>query len=391
MLEKNKKEIMTLGGYDYYLVVLFLIMVSIGLVMVASASISNAEEVFNNPFYYFFNQGLSVFLGLIFLLLFLKIPTSYLQTSSRVLLFTSIALLVFTLIPGVGKEVNGSTRWIELGGKSFQAAEFVKFFIVTYFAGYLVNFRESVQSELKGFLKPILILSLISLLLLKQPDYGSCAVLSITILGMLFLAGVPLWRFILWLPLFAITLFSLIIFSPYRMERLISFLDPWQDCNNIGYQLCQALIGFGRGDWAGVGLGSGIQKLFYLPENHTDFIFSVLAEELGLIGAISIILLYFFLVWRTFSIGRIAESAKNYFSAYLAYGIGLIIGIQAYINIGVNMGALPTKGLTLPFISYGANSMIVYCILFGVLMRIEYENRHTVRTTNRKSVPAYAE
>ena len=160
MLEKNKKEIMTLGGYDYYLVVLFLIMVSIGLVMVASASISNAEEVFNNPFYYFFNQGMSVFLGLIFLLLFLKIPTSYLQTSSRVLLFTSIALLVFTLIPGVGKEVNGSTRWIELGGKSFQAAEFVKFFIVTYFAGYLVNFRESVQSELKGFLKPILILSL---------------------------------------------------------------------------------------------------------------------------------------------------------------------------------------------------------------------------------------
>ena len=390
MLSQNKKSVTTIVGYDFWLIVLFLIMISVGLIMVASASISNAAEVFGNPLYYFFNQGLSVFLGLIFLLIFLNVPTLYLQTSSRVFLILSIALLIFTLIPGVGKEVNGSTRWIELGGKSFQAAELIKFFIITYFAGYLVHHRESVQSELKGFLKPILILSIISILLLKQPDYGSFAVLSITVLGMLFLAGVPIGRFIAWFFPFIAALGVLILLSPYRMKRLISFLDPWKDCSDAGYQLCMALIGFGRGDWTGVGLGSGVQNLFYLPENHTDFILSVLAEELGLIGTVSIIFLYLLIVWRAFVIGRVAEIAKNYFSAYLAYGIGLTIGLQAFINIGVNMGVLPTKGLTLPLISYGGNSMLVYCILFGVLLRIEYENRKDIKTNNRRSVSAYA-
>ena len=183
---------------------------------------------------------------------------------------------------------------------------------------------------------------------------------------------------------------SLIILSPYRMQRLMSFRDPWQDPYDTGYQLMQALIAFGRGDWTGVGLGGGVQKLFYLPERHTDFIFSVIAEELGLIGTISIILLYLFIVWRAFVIGRLSESLEKYFSAYLAYGVGFIIGLQAYINIGVNMGVLPTKGLTLPFISYGGNSMIVYCIIFSVLLRIEYENRQSVKTINKDLVSAYA-
>ena len=206
---------------------------------------------------------------------------------------------------------------------------------------------------------------------------------------MLFLAGAPLGRFFVWLPSFIVALACLIILSPYRMQRLMSFRDPWQDRYENGYQLTQALIAFGRGDWTGVGLGGGVQKLFYLPERHTDFIFSVLAEEFGLIGTISIIFLYLFIVWRAFMIGKIAENAKKYFSAYLAYGIGLIIGLQAYINIGVNMGVLPTKGLTLPFISYGGNSMLVYCILFGVLLRIEYENRQNVKPNNRKLEPVY--
>ena len=399
MFDQNKQQAtlasksyrpILIAGYDFWLVSSLVLIISIGLIMVTSASISAADKDFGDPLYYFRNQGQSIILGLLLILFFLKMPILYLQTLSRVSLIVAIALLVLTLIPGLGKEVNGSMRWIQIGTKSFQAAELVKFFIIVYLAGYLVHHRESVQTELAGFLKPVFILAIISILLLKQPDYGSCVVLCATTLGMLFLAGAPLGRFFVWLPTFIVALASLIILSPYRMQRLMSFRDPWQDPYENGYQLTQALIAFGRGDWTGVGLGGGIQKLFYLPERHTDFIFSVLAEEFGLIGTISIIFLYLFIVWRAFMIGKIAENAKKYFSAYLAYGIGLIIGLQAYINIGVNMGVLPTKGLTLPFISYGGNSMIVYCILFGVLLRIEYENRQNVKPNNRKLASVYA-
>ena len=389
LASKGRRPIL-IAGYDFWLVSSLVLIISIGLIMVATASISAADKDFGDPLYYFWNQGQSIILGLFLILFFLKMPILYLQTLSRVLLIVAIALLVLTLIPGLGKEVNGSMRWIQLGTKSFQAAELVKFFIITYLAGYLVHHRESVQTELAGFLKPVFVLAVISILLLKQPDYGSCVVLCATALGMLFLAGAPLGRFFIWLPTFIVALACLIILSPYRMQRLMSFRDPWQDPYENGYQLTQALIAFGRGDWTGVGLGGGIQKLFYLPERHTDFIFSVLAEEFGLIGTILIIFLYLFIVWRAFMIGKIAENAKKYFSAYLAYGIGLIIGLQAYINIGVNMGVLPTKGLTLPFISYGGNSILVYCILFGVLLRIEYENRQNVKPNNRKLASVYA-
>lgn len=389
LASKGRRPIL-IAGYDFWLVSSLVLIISIGLIMVATASISAADKEFGDPLYYFWNQGQSIILGLFLILFFLKMPILYLQTLSRVLLIVAIALLVITLIPGLGKEVNGSMRWIQLGTKSVQAAELVKFFIIIYLAGYLVHHRESVQTELAGFLKPVFILAVISILLLKQPDYGSCVVLCATELGMLFLAGAPLGRFFIWLPTFIVALACLILLSPYRMQRLMSFRDPWQDPYENGYQLTQALIAFGRGDWTGVGLGGGIQKLFYLPERHTDFIFSVLAEEFGLIGTISIIFLYLFIVWRAFMIGKIAENAKKYFSAYLAYGIGLIIGLQAYINIGVNMGVLPTKGLTLPFISYGGNSMLVYCILFGVLLRIEYENRQNVKPNNRKLASVYA-
>jgi len=389
LASKGRRPIL-IAGYDFWLVSSLVLIISIGLIMVATASISAADKEFGDPLYYFWNQGQSIILGLFLILFFLKMPILYLQTLSRVLLIVAIALLVLTLIPGLGKEVNGSMRWIQLGTKSFQAAELVKFFIITYLAGYLVHHRESVQTELAGFLKPVFILAVISILLLKQPDYGSCVVLCATALGMLFLAGAPLGRFFIWLPTFIVALACLILLSPYRMQRLMSFRDPWGDQYENGYQLTQALIAFGRGDWTGVGLGGGIQKLFYLPERHTDFIFSVLAEEFGLIGTILIIFLYLFIVWRAFMIGKIAENAKKYFSAYLAYGIGLIIGLQAYINIGVNMGVLPTKGLTLPFISYGGNSMLVYCILFGVLLRIEYENRRNVKPNNKKLASVYA-
>ena len=390
ILSQGGRRLSPVSSYDFWLVSSLFLIISVGLIMVASATISYADKYFLDPLHYFWNQGQSIILGLFFILFFLKIPTLYLQKVSRLLLMVAIVLLTFTLIPGIGKEVNGSMRWIQLGSKSFQAAELVKFFIITYLAGYLVHHNESVRSDLIGFLKPVFILAIISILLLKQPDYGSCAVLCATAIGMIFLAGAPLVRFFVWLPLFVSALASLIILSPYRMQRLMSFRDPWQDPYDTGYQLMQALIAFGRGDWTGVGLGGGVQKLFYLPERHTDFIFSVIAEELGLIGTISIILLYLFIIWRAFVIGRLSESLGKYFSAYLAYGVGFIIGLQAYINIGVNMGVLPTKGLTLPFISYGGNSMIVYCIIFGVLLRIEYENRQNMRTVNKELVSAYA-
>tara|TARA_B100000586_G_scaffold3867_1_gene2625 strand:+ start:5951 stop:7168 length:1218 start_codon:yes stop_codon:yes gene_type:complete len=389
-LSSQDSRLPLIAGYDFWLVCSLFLIILIGSVMVASATISHADKYFSDPLYYFWNQGQSIILGLFLVVLFLKIPILHLQTLSRVLLIVAITLLTLTLIPGIGKEVNGSMRWIQLGPKSFQAAELVKFFFITYLAGYLVHHRESVRSDLIGFLKPVFIVAIISILLLKQPDYGSCAVLCATAIGMLFLAGAPLGRFFIWLPAFVGALGCLIILSPYRMQRLMSFRNPEQDPFDTGYQLLQALTAFGRGDWVGVGLGSGVQKLFYLPEQHTDFIFSVIAEELGLIGTVSIILLFFFIVWRAFMIGRVAESIEKYFSAYLAYGIGLIIGLQAYINIGVNMGVLPTKGLTLPFISYGGNSMIVYCISFGVLLRVEYENRQNIRTVNKGSVSAYA-
>ena len=234
-------------------------------------------------------------------------------------------------------------------------------------------------------MRPIVVLTFISSLLLLEPDYGACVVLFATALGMLFMGGVPLSRFFAWVLTAIVVLLSLAVLSPYRLQRLMSFSDPWQDPFDSGFQLTQALIAFGRGDWFGVGLGGGVQKLFYLPEAHTDFVFAVLAEELGLLGSVLIILLFCFLVWRAFVIGNVAEHAGKSFSAYFAYGSGLIIGIQAFINIGVNMGVLPTKGLTLPLMSYGGNSIVITCILLGILLRIDFENSQVERSIINKA------
>jgi cell division protein FtsW len=260
-----------------------------------------------------------------------------------------------------------------------QASEPVKFCVIAYMAGYLVRHGVQVREKFTGFIKPIVLLTIVSALLLLEPDYGACVVIFATALGMLFMGGVPLSRFFSWMLVAGGMLMTLAILSPYRIKRLISFVDPWQDPFNSGFQLTAALIAFGRGNWTGVGLGSSVQKLFYLPEAHTDFVLAILAEELGLWGTLLVILLFCFLVWRAFVIGQVADAGARYFSAYFAYGTGLMIGMQAFINIGVNMGVLPTKGLTLPFMSYGGNSMIVTTLLVAVLLRIEYENRQIRR------------
>ena len=378
-----------LRPYDTWLMTVILLLIGLGLVMVASSSIAIADRQFHEPLHYFWRQSFSAVIGMSLIAASLKVPLSVWEFLSVPLLVLGLLLLVLVLIPGVGREVNGSTRWITFGSLSLQASEPVKICVIAYLASYMVRHGEHVRNNFAGFIRPICVLTIVASLLLLEPDYGSCVVLFATALGMLFMGGVPLGRLFAWVLTAIAVLATLAVLSPYRLQRLMSFSDPWQDPFNSGFQLTQALIAFGRGDWFGVGLGSSVQKLFYLPEAHTDFVFSVFAEEFGLLGSTILILLFSFLVWRAFVIGHIAERMGKLFAAYLAYGIGLIIGVQAFINMGVNLGVLPTKGLTLPLLSYGGNSMIITCLLLGILLRVEVENRQTKRPPEENK--SYAE
>lgn len=369
--------------HDLWLSLLIVLLMGLGLVMVASSSIAIADRRFDDPLHYFWAQSIAIALGLGAVTICLHIPLRVWQVLGVPLITVGILLLLLLLVPGLGKEINGSIRWFVIGSNLVQVSEFIKFFVIVYLAGYMVRHSQDVRNNFRGFIRPILLLTVIAVLLLLQPDYGSCVVLFATALGMLFMGGIPITRFVIWLLTAIVVLTSLIMLSPYRMRRLMSFSDPWQDPFSSGFQLTQSLIAFGRGDWFGVGLGGSIQKLFYLPEAHTDFIFSVFAEEFGLFGSISLILLFAFLIWRIFLIGQIAAKLDKLFAAYLAYGIGLIIGLQAFINMGVNLGVLPTKGLPLPLMSYGSNSMIVTCLLLGLLLRVETENQQLNRSSGK--------
>ena len=377
-------------GYDMWLLSITLFLICLGLVMVTSSSITLADRQYHEPLYYFWRQLTSVGIALGLAFVVIRIPMQIWERLSTLLLVVGITLLGLVLIPGIGYEVNGSMRWIHTWPFPVQASEPVKFCVIGYMAGYLVRHGTDVREKFIGFIKPIILLTIISALLLLEPDYGACVVIFATALGMLFMGGVPLSRFFSWMLVAGGMLIVLAVLSPYRIQRLISFVDPWQDPFNSGFQLTQALIAFGRGNWSGAGLGSSIQKLFYLPEAHTDFVLAILAEELGLWGTLLVILLFSFLVWRAFVIGQIADAGARTFSAYFAYGTGLVIGMQAFINIGVNMGVLPTKGLTLPFMSYGGNSMIITTMLVAVLLRIEYENRQIRRVNIPPRSDVYA-
>jgi cell division protein FtsW len=291
------------------------------------------------------------------------------------------------LVPGVGREVNGSMRWLALGPLTLQASEPAKLAVIVYIAGYLVRHQMHVRTEFIGFGKPIGVVTIIAGLLLLEPDFGAAVVLFATTLGMLFLGGVPLRRFFAWGMVAVAALGSLAVLAPYRMQRLMAFRDPWSDPFNTGFQLTQALIAFGRGEWFGVGLGNSVQKLFYLPEVHTDFIFAVIGEELGLVGACVVIALFTALFVRILYIGGQAENSQQTFAAYVTYGIGLLIAIEAFVNIGVNMGILPTKGLTLPLISYGSNSTVMLCMALALVMRVSYETRALRRSPGQANTP----
>lgn len=355
----------------------------IGLVMVASASISMADSKLDQPFFYFTRQFVFAIVGLAAGWLIYSVRLSTWQRYAPHLLIFGTILLVLVLIPGVGRLVNGSRRWLPLGPVNIQVAEIIKLLAIIYIADYLQRHYGQLKTSFFKIFAPLFLLVVAAGLLLSQPDLGSVVVILSTVLAMLFLGGARLDVFAALITALGAGFSLMIWIEPYRMERLQSFMNPWADPFDSGFQLTQALIAFGRGDWLGVGLGSSMQKLFYLPEAHTDFLYSILAEELGLVGAMSVIVLFFIFVWRALAIGRAAELAGQVFAAQVAYGIGIWIGIQACINMGVNMGVLPTKGLTLPLMSYGGSSLVIACIAIGLLFRVDLETRYPEKAAAR--------
>lgn len=364
-----------LSLYDRWLLLSVSCIVVLGLIMVASSSIVISEKYFSYPLHYLFRQSIYMFLGIGIAVFILRLETQFWLKISGYLLVFTILLLALVLIPGIGRSVNGSYRWIGMGPIGFQVSELAKLSVVIYMAGFLSRKHKEVQTQLSGFIKPLVVLGIIGILLLKEPDFGAAVVITLTVLSMIFLAGVKLWQFIGLFIAAGVGIVTLAISSPYRLSRLTSFLNPWQNQFDGGYQLTQSLIAFGRGGITGVGLGESVQKLFYLPEAHTDFLLAVLGEELGLLGVLGVITLYGIVCWRGLSIARFAEYQKQMFSAFLAYGLTLWITLQAMINIGVNIGLLPTKGLTLPLMSSGGSSMLVSFIAIALLLRIDHECR----------------
>jgi cell division protein FtsW len=358
---------------DIGLVLTVAALLILGLVMVASASITIADRQYGNPMFFFQRQVVFVMMGLVIAFAMYRIRLVHWERSGQWLLLFGLFLLVLILLPGVGHTVKGSTRWLPLGFISLQVSEFAKLFVAIYMAGYLVRKHEEVVGSFQGFIKPIGVLALCSLLLMLEPDFGATVVLLTMGMGMLFLGGARLGQFASLLGIVVAAMAVLAISSPYRLRRLTSFMDPWQDPFNSGFQLTQSLIAIGSGSWTGTGLGASVQKLFYLPEAHNDFLFAVFAEEFGFIGVSVVVMLFTYLIWRCFAIGAAAERAGHAFGAYLAYGFGIWIGMQAFINMGVNMGILPTKGLTLPLMSAGGSSMLVMCAVIGLLLRIHRE------------------
>jgi cell division protein FtsW len=351
----------------------------IGLIMVASASVGIAEKETGHAFHYFQRQAVYVLAGIVAALVGITVPTRLWEKYSIFLLGGAFVLLVIVLIPGLGHSVNGARRWVRIGFMNFQISELARVLLLTYIASYSVRRADELRSSFAGFMKPVGVLTAAAVLLLCEPDFGAATVLLAAGLAVLFLAGARLHHLLVPIVLGVAAMGALAVTSPYRLRRLIAFSNPWQDPFDSGFQLVQSLIAIGRGEWFGVGLGASVQKLFYLPESHTDFVFAVFAEEFGFVGIVVIIALFALLVGRALNIAREAAAAGNLFQAYLAAAIGVWLGLQTFVNIGVNMGLLPTKGLTLPLLSYGGSSMLVTLGWIGVLLRIHHETRASGR------------
>jgi cell division protein FtsW len=359
--------------FDSILVISSLSILLFGFVMVASASLHLGVKLTGDAFYFPVRQLTHTVFGLVLGVFIAATPMRVWERWGGMLFIIGLLLLIVVLIPGLGIEVNGSTRWLSIAGVRIQVSEVIKFFSVIYMAGFVTRHRETVQESAFGLLNPLILFSVACVLLLLEPDFGSAVVILMIAMGIMFLAGAKISQFVILLSSVAVLITLLVYFSPYRLRRVTSFMDPWADPLGTGFQLTHALISFGRGEWLGVGLGSGVQKLFYLPEAHTDFIFSVIAEELGLLGVLTVIGLFSLLVWRIFAIGAAAEQAGQRFWAFVAYGLGIWFGFQSFVNMGVNMGLLPTKGLTLPLMSYGGGSIMVMCCAVALLFRVHSE------------------
>ncbi len=365
----------TFAAPDLTLVLLALALLLIGLVAISSASIEYAEWHFQNPWYHSQRHLVYLLLAIMAAGSTYCVRQQYWLATGWWWLFGALALLILVLIPGVGREVNGAQRWLPLGPFTLQPSEFAKLAVIVYLAGYMVRREHQVRHQWQEFLKPMAVLFATTLLLLIEPDFGATVIVAVTAFGMLFLAGVRVGPFIV-VGLGALgALLVLVVSEPYRVKRLTAYTDPWADPYNTGFQLTQSLIAFGRGEWLGVGLGNSVQKLFYLPEAHTDFIFSIWAEETGFVGAVAVIGLFAALIGRIMWAGRRAFMAGNAFGAYICYGVALVFSGQAFVNIGVSSGLLPTKGLTLPFVSYGGTSLIVCCAMLGMVLRVDRDSR----------------
>jgi cell division protein FtsW len=354
----------------------------LGLVMVYSASIATAEgNAFtgHQPTYYLIRHAVYLAVGLIGGLLAFQIPLRFWQQFAPWVFVGAVVLLIVVLIPGIGRSVNGAQRWIGLGPINLQPSELMKFAVVIYAADYVARKLEKMDSFRHGFLPMAAVMMLVGGLLLREPDFGAFVVVVSIAIGILFLGGINGRLFAGLIGLMAVGFAFLIWSSPYRLERITSYMDPWQHAFGKGYQLSHALIAFGRGEWLGVGLGASVEKLFYLPEAHTDFLLAVIAEELGFVGALSVILMFAMLTWRCFMIGRQALLLDRIYSGLVAQGFGIWFGFQSFINMGVNMGLLPTKGLTLPLMSFGGSGIVANCLALAVLLRVDYENRRMMR------------
>jgi len=354
----------------------------LGLVMVYSASIATAEGssfTRHQPTFFLVRHAVYLAVGLIAALIAFQIPLRFWQQFAPWLFVAGVLLLVVVLIPGIGKSVNGAQRWIGLGPLNLQPSEFMKLFVVLYTADYTARKLEKMDSFRHGFVPMAAVMMLVGGLLLREPDFGAFVVIVGIAMGILFLGGIN-GRLFAGLIVLMIGAFAFLVWSsPYRWERIISYMDPWQHAFGKGYQLSHALIAFGRGEWFGVGLGASVEKLFYLPEAHTDFLLAVIAEELGFAGVVTVVGLFALLAWRAFAIGRQALLLDRVYGSLVAQGIGIWIGFQSFINMGVNMGLLPTKGLTLPLMSFGGSGIVANCLALAVLLRVDYENRRLMR------------
>jgi cell division protein FtsW len=367
---------------DQALVWTAVLLAAIGLVMVYSASVAMAEaERFTGfrPHYFLARHGIYLAVGLAAAAVAFRVPVRYWQAAAPWLFMAGVGLLILVLIPGAGREVNGARRWIALGPLTFQPSEVMKLLVVLYAADYTVRKGAFMDDLKKGFLPMFSVMFFVAGLLLREPDFGALVVVTLIAMAILFLGGLN-WRIFAVLAVgLAAAFVVLIVSSPYRLQRILGFMDPWSDAYGKGYQLSHSLIAFGRGEWLGVGLGASVEKLFYLPEAHTDFLLAVIAEELGFVGVAAVIALFLFLIVRAFAVGRQAASLERYYAALVAQGIGVWLAAQAFINMGVNMGLLPTKGLTLPLLSFGGTGIVMNCVAVAILLRVDFENRYLMR------------